>query len=176
MIRRVSMFALWLALSFAPATQAADPVLILLEHVENGRAVQTKIELKAGVVVSPDKAKPFDRWILRPGDALRSNVRPNDRVVQFYRITGGENQLLFMVNVRYYPGADGAWIPQFQLNEEPLVVRGPDGRWKPLTVIQGVPSLIVQTGSALPNAEGFKNSIELGFTTGPTPIDAWLVQ
>jgi hypothetical protein len=80
------------------------------------------------------------------------------------------------VRVRYFQNSEVKWVPQFQLNEEPLVVRGKDGRWKPLTTIHGVPNLIVQTGTALPNAEGYSTALELGFTTGATPIDAWQVQ
>jgi hypothetical protein len=164
-------------LGFAPGAQAAKPpVLMLLEHVENGKAVQTKIELKSGAVQSKDKGKPRDKWIVRAGDALASAVRPGDRAVNFYKITGGENTLMFIVRARYFQRDDGKWAPQFQLDEEPLVMRGRDGRWKPLTTIQGVPGLIVQSGGALPNAEGYAASLELGFTTGGMSIDAWVVQ
>jgi hypothetical protein len=178
MIRTFTRALLFLLLGFAPALQAAKPpVLLLLEHVaDDGKAVQTKIELKSGVVESKDKGKPRDKWIVRAGDALASAVRPGERAVGFYKTTGGENTLLFIVRARYYQRDDGKWVPQFQLNEEPLVMRGKDGKWKPLSVIQGVPSLIVQSGSALPNAEGYAATLELGFTTGGMPIDAWVVQ
>jgi len=96
--------------------------------------------------------------------------------VNFYKLGLGESTLLFIVRVRYYQNQDGKWVSHFQLNEEPLVMRGADGKWQPLTIIQGVPSLIMQTGTALPNAEGYAASLELGFTTGAMPIDAWLVQ
>ncbi|MEW6332588.1 MAG: hypothetical protein AB1560_14115, partial [Pseudomonadota bacterium] len=145
-------------------------------HVEDGKTVQTKIELISGVVESKDKGKPRAKWIVRAGDAITSETRPAERAVGFYKTTGGENTLLFIVKLRYYQRDDGKWVPRFQLNEEPLVMRGPDGKWKPLTVIQGVPNLIVQSGSALPNAEGYAASLELGFTSGTTPIDAWTVQ
>ncbi|GAB4512929.1 MAG: hypothetical protein Tsb0026_17160 [Sulfuricaulis sp.] len=174
MIRRLVLT--FLLLAFAPNLHAANTVLMLLEHTENDKAVQTKIEVKSGVVESKDKGKPHDKWTLRAGDAVTSGTRPGDRAVNFYKTTGGENTLLFVVKARYFQREDGKWAPRFQLNEEPLVMRGPDGKWKPLTVIQGVPSLIVQSGSALPNAEGYAASLELGFTTGGMPIDAWVVQ
>lgn len=176
MIRRITLALTILLLAFAPGARAADTVLMLLEHVADGKAVQTKIEIKSGVVESKDKGQPRDKWIARAGDAIQSETRPGDRAVNFYKITGGENTLLFVVKVRYFQREDSKWAPQFQLNEEPLVMRGADGKWKPLTVIQGVPSLIVQTGTALPNAEGYVASLELGFTTGGMPIDAWVVQ
>ena len=174
---RIASLALTaLLLAFAPGASAATAVLMLLEHVEAGKPVQTKIELKSGVVASKHKGMPRDKWVIRPGDAVKSDTRPGDRAVSFFKTTGGENTLLFIVKARYFQRDDGRWIPQFQLNEEPLVMRGADGRWKPLTVIQGVPSLIVQSGSALPNAEGYASSLELGFTVGAMPIDAWVVQ
>jgi hypothetical protein len=177
MLRHVALVLTVFLLVFAPGVQAAKPpVLMLLEHTENGKAVQTKIEMKSGVVESKHKGKPRDKWIVRAGDVFSPATRPGDRAVYFYKTTGGENTLMFIVKARYFQRDDGKWVPQFQLNEEPLVMRGKDGKWKPLTVIQGTPSLIVQTGSALPNAEGYATSLELGFTTGGMPIDAWLVQ
>ncbi|MCR4347812.1 MAG: hypothetical protein NUV55_11515 [Sulfuricaulis sp.] len=176
MIHRVTLFLTILLLAFAPGLHAAPVVLMILEHTEDTKAVQTKIEVKSGVVESKDKGKPREKWIIRAGESVSSETRPGERAVNFYKTTGGGSTLLFIVKARYYPNADGKWAPHFQLNEEPLVMRGPDGKWKPLTVIQGVPSLIVQTGTALPNAEGYAASLELGFTTGAMPIDAWLVQ
>jgi hypothetical protein len=177
MMRRLALALTIFLLGFAAGAQAAKPpVLMLLEHAADGKAVQTKIEMKSGVVESKDKGKPRSRWIIRAGDAIKSEIRPDERAVNFYQTTGGGNTLLFIVKARYYQRDDGKWVPQFQLNEEPLVMRGPDGKWKPLTVIQGVPSLIVQSGSALPNAEGYATSLELGFTVGSMPIDAWVVQ
>jgi hypothetical protein len=124
----------------------STPVLLLLEHTEAGKQIQTKIELKDGLVTSPEKGKPQTKWIIRAGDALKSEVHPGDRSVNFYQATGAENTLLFVVKVRYYQNATG------------------------------VPSLIVRTGTALPNAEGYFPSLEFGMTTGATSIDAWLVQ
>jgi len=177
MIRPAAVALMTLLLGIAPGLQAAKaPVLLLLEHAEAGKAVQTKIEIKGGLVQSKDKGKARDRWAIRAGDAISSDTRPGDRAVSFYKLGLGESTQLFVVKARYYQIPNGKWVPQFQLIEEPLVMRGPDGGWQPLTVIQGVPSLIMQTGTALPNAEGYAASLELGFTTGPLPIDAWIVQ
>ena len=99
------------------AHAAKPPVLMLLEHAtDDGKTVQTKIELKSGVVESKDKGKPRDKWIVRAGDALSSAIRPDDRAVNFYKTTGGENTLLFIVKARYFQRKDGKWVPQFQLN------------------------------------------------------------
>lgn len=163
-------------LSFTSVLPAASPpVLMLLEHTQAGKQIQTRIEAKDGLVASPDKGKPRAQWIIRAGDALKAGSRPGDRAVNFYQGTGTQSTLLFIVKVRYYQNAMGRWVPQFLLNEEPLAILK-NGRWQPLTGVQGVPGLIVRTGTALPNAEGYFPSLEFGLTTGATAIDAWLVQ
>ena len=171
-----SVVAAMLMMSFISVLHAASPpVLMLLEHTEAGKQIQTKIEVKDGLVASPDKGKPRAKWIIRAGDTLKSEVQPGDRSVNFYQSAGTQSTLLCIVKVRYYQNATGRWVPQFLLNEEPLVMRK-NGRWQPLTTVQGVPSLIVRTGTALPNAEGYFPSLEFGMSTGATSIDAWLVQ
>ena len=171
-----SVVAAMLLMSFISVLHAASPpVLMLLEHTQAGKPIQTKIEMKAGLVASPDKGKPQAKWIIRAGDALKSEVHPGDRSVNFYQSTGTQSTLLFIVKVRYYQNSTGRWVPQFLLDEEPMVMRK-NGRWQPLTTAQGVSSLIVQTGTALQNAEGYFPSLEFGMSTGVTSIDAWLVQ
>lgn len=154
---------------------SSKPVLMLLEHTQDGKPVQTPVELKAGLATSPEKGKPQAKWIIRAGDAFKAGPRPDDRSVNFYQGAGTHFNLLFIVKVRYYQNGTGRWVPQFLINEEPLVIRQ-DGRWQPLTTVQGVPNLIVQTGSALPNAEGYFPSLEFSMSTGAMSIDAWQVQ
>jgi len=157
------------------AAAATSPVLIVLAHTEGGKTIATKIEAKAGMVASPDKGKRQVQWGLRTGEAIKSATRPPDRVVSFYQGTGAQSALLFIVKLRYYPNNAGKWVAQFQLDQEPLVTRV-NGRWQPLTTVQGVPSLIVITSNTLPNAEGYFSSLDFSFTVGPTSIDAWSVQ
>ena len=153
---------------------SSTPVLMILVHAENGKQIATKIGTKSGTFLSPVKNKPQGKWVIRGGDAIKSAARPADRTVKFYKGTTSEGILLFIVKVRYFPDEKGGWVPQFQIDEEPLVVFE-NGRWRPLATVQGVPNLIMQTGSVLPNAEGYFVSLEFSFTTGPTPIDAWVV-
>lgn len=165
-----------LLLGFVPMLHAASaPVILLLEHTEDGKTVQTKIEAKNGLVASPDKGKLQAKWIIRAGDAIKSETRPGDRAVGFYQVAGNQNTLLFIVRARYYQNNDGRWEPRFQLNEEPQVIRK-NGQWQPLATAQGIPNLIARTGMALPNAEGYFSSLEFGFTTGAASIDAWQAQ
>ena len=165
-----------LLLSFTPGIHAASvPVLMVLQYTLAGNTIQTQIEAQGGPVASPDKGKPVAQWIISAGDAIQSTSRPGDRAVGFYQGAGNQGVLLFIIKVRYYQNSNRLWVPQFQLDEEPMVARI-NGRWQPLTTIQGVPSLIVQTGTALPNADGYLTSLEFGFTTGAMSIDGWIVQ
>ncbi len=154
---------------------ASVPVVMVLQYTLAGNTIQTQIEAQGGLVASPDRGKPVAQWIISAGDAIQSDSRPDDRVVSFYKGVGNEGILLFMIKVRYYQNSNGLWVPQFQLDEEPLVARI-NGRWQPLASVHGVPNLIVQTGNTLPNADGYFISLQFGFTTGPTTIDAWIVQ
>jgi hypothetical protein len=164
-----------LLMGFASVIQAASvPALLLLEYAEAGKRVQIRIEAKPGRVTSPAQGKPQAQWLLRTGDALKANAQPPDRVVGFYPSADAQSPI-FIVNVRYFRTAQGLWEPRFQINEEPLVARIND-HWVPLTNGQGIPGLIVQTSNTLPNAEGYFDSIQFGFTTGAAPIGAWSVQ
>ena len=164
----------WLVLA-GQAVAARPPVLVVLAHTDGGKTIAAKIETKAGLVASPDQGKRRAQWALRTGETVKSATRPADRVVSFYQGTGTQTALLFIVKTRYYPNNDGKWVPQFLIDQEPLVTRV-NGRWQPLTTVQGVPSLIVITSNTLPNAEGYYSALDFSFTTGPTSIDAWQVQ
>ncbi|MHB8534867.1 MAG: hypothetical protein ACYDBW_05410 [Sulfuricaulis sp.] len=151
------------------------PALLYLAHTEAGKLIETRIEITSGQNISPDKSKPQEMWLIRSGDTIVSTTPPANRAVSFYKSANGGVMLIFIVKVRYFPDEKGGWVPKFQLNEEPLVTRI-NGRWQPLTTGQGMPGLVVQTGSILPNAEGYFTSLEFSFSTGPSSIDAWLVQ
>ena len=174
MLRRL-VLALAALVAAGYAAAATPPVLMVLAHAEGDKAVATKIEAKAGLVASPDKGKRQLQWILRAGEAIQSATRPADRVVGFYQVTGNQSALLFLVRMRYYPNREGKWVAQFQIDQEPLVVRKGNG-WQPLTTVQGVPSLIMLTSNTLPNAEGYYSALDFRFTAGPMSIDAWSVQ
>ena len=162
----------------APAGDAV-PVLLVLEHAEAGKPVGVNVEAVAGVFLSPERGKPQDKWIVRPGHGIRSENRPGDRLVALYRGTGAagaERVLLAIIHIRYFTDKTAAaWMPRFMLVEEPLVARTKDG-WKPFTALRGAPSLIVLSGGVLPNAEGFYPALELGFSVDKMQIDSWAVQ
>jgi len=163
-------------LGFTPNLLAASaPVLMVLQHAEADKLVETKIETKGGKVLSPEAGKPQQRWVIRVGDVIKSAEQPANRVVSFYKDSGSEGTRLFVVQVRYFQNSEGRWVPKFLLSEEPTMVRRGD-RWIPFTTTQGVSNLIAQTGNTLPNAEGYYPSLEIGLTTGALAIDFWVVQ
>jgi hypothetical protein len=168
-----------LVLSLAPAlADDADterPVLMVLEHVENGKRITTPVEAKRGAALSPARGRAHEKWTIRPGTVFNTAARPGDVVVELYRGADKERIHVGTVGIRYFRDKRGVWVPRFQLSQEPLLVRDKDG-WKPLTSLRGAPSLIVITSSTLPNAEGFYPALEFGLTTGRMQIDSWVVK
>ena len=156
---------------------AADvPILIQLEYRnQDGEHIRTEIEAKPGLIASPLENRTQTKWAIRSGEAIKSNHRPGDRIVNFYKGAGLHGILLCTINVRYFRDSSGQWIPRYQLNQQPLV-RWDGGRWKPVFEVRGVPNLVVLTGSSLPNAEGFYPSLEFGMTSSRTTIDSWNVK
>jgi len=152
--------------------QADTAVLMVLAHTENGRLVRVGVPAARGAFLSPSRGKEFDRWAVQPGNALVGGKQPDDVLVELYRGAESQRILVCAIGIRYFRDARGAWVPHYQLNQEPLVARDADGRWQPLP---GVP-LIMLTGSTLPNAEGFYPALEFGLTAGLLEIDSWVVR
>ncbi len=170
------VLAILLLLVFAaPRPVVAAPVIMLLEHMENGERISTEIEAVPDLKASPHAGKGQLSFAILPGDAFNTKQRPNDRTVHLFRIVGLERVPLCTVGVRYYKNRKNKWLPHFQLNQEPLFIRK-DKRWVPLTTVKGIATLIVLTSSTLPNAEGYYPSLEFGLTTGLTFIDSWVVR
>ena len=168
-------------IGFSPTTLADEededevPVIMVLEHTENGKQVGVNIEAIRGVFLSPHRGQSQPKWAIRPGHTLRAPSRPAAQLVELYKGTPREPILISRIIIKYFRNGEGNWVPHFLLNQEPLVVR--DGnRWKPLLTIQGVPSLLVLTGPTLPNAEGFYPKLDFKLSTGPLAIDFWVVK
>jgi hypothetical protein len=167
---------LLLLVTAAPCPVVAAPVIMLLEHIEDGQRISTKIKAVSDFKASPHAGKGRSSFAILPGDALDTKQRPNDRIVHLFRQMGLARVPLCAVNVRYYKNREKEWLPHFQLNQEPLFVRK-NGRWVPLSQVKsGITSLIVLVSNTLPNAEGYYPSLEFGLTTGLTFIDSWVVR
>lgn len=158
----------------SPLVHAA-PVIMVLQSLGKGEQIQAKIEAVPDLTTSPHAGKAQAKWSVLPGEAIKSPGRPAERVVHLLRKVGLEYQHLCSIKLRYYPAKQGVWVPHFQLDEQPAVVRK-NGRWQPITTVRGLPSLVVLTSSTLPNAEGFYPSLEFGLTIGLMSIDSWIVR
>ena len=158
----------------SPLVHAA-PVIMVLQSQVNGNPIKAKVEAVADLVTSPLAGKALPKWSVVPGEPIKSLQRPAERVVHLLRKVGLEYQHLCSIKLRYYPAKQGVWLPHFQLDEQPAVVRK-NGRWQPITTVRGLPSLVVLTSSTLPNAEGFYPSLEFGLTIGLMSIDSWIVR
>ena len=163
------------ALALAAPFAHAAPVIMILQSQLQGSLIQAEVEAVPELVTSPLAGKALPKWSVVPGEAVKSKQRPQDRVVHLLRKVGLEYQHICSINLRYFPDKQGAWLPHFQLDEQPAVVRK-NGRWQPLTTVRGLPSLVVLTSNTLPNAEGFYSSLEFGLTLGLMSIDSWIVR
>ncbi|MBI3574114.1 MAG: hypothetical protein HY083_00385 [Gammaproteobacteria bacterium] len=155
---------------------AAAPVLLTLESADPGKPrVSVTIKAEGGLTASPTRGQTREKWTLRPGEALTSDVRPADRLVELYQASGTQATLLCAVQVRYFQNRDGQWQPHYVMIDEPLVMRQGE-RWLPGTALRGNAALVVLTSVTLPNAEGFYPTLEFGLSIGTTPIDYWQVK
>jgi len=181
-VRRSFQILLGLVMSAAVAAQTPtilpdeDLNLMVLEHREKDKILLAKVPAKAGTTASPLKGKPLDKIRVLPGNALAGGARPGDIVVEFQRGNGIETGTVCAITIRYFADARGFWVPHFRMNEEMLVTRGPDGRWRPLNIGSGAPSFPVLTGTSLPNADGFFPTLEFGLTNGMLHIDSWTIR
>ncbi len=158
------------------AVHAAAPVLLTLESADPGKPrVSATIKAEGGLTASPTRARPREKWSLKPGEALASETRPADRLVELYQASGTQTVLLCAVQVRYFRNKDGEWQPHYAMLDEPLVTRVGE-KWLPVTALRGNAALVVLTNATLPNAEGFYSALEFGLSTGTTPIDYWQVR
>ena len=171
-----NFFSLLVLLLITATVHADDPVLMLLEHTEKGQPVQTKVPAKAGEAVSPLSGKALEKIRVLPGNPLSLEQRPADVTVELRRGSGIGASAVCAITVRYFRNARGLWVPHFKLIEEVLVTRDPSGRWRPISLARGMPSLMVMIGTSLPNTEGFYAMLELGLTNGTLQIDSWTMR
>jgi len=164
----VLIVALWVA---TPSANAADRVLFTLESPPGAAPEPVVLSvLEIPGVQRPGSIKAFRTWTLKPGDRLRLDNQPPDRVVELFSGTALAPSLLCRIAVRYYASSEG-WTPNFRLDEEPAVAFV-NGRWQPVGGFTG----LVQFGNSLPNGDGFFPAIEFGQGSGDLAIVSWQVR
>ena len=167
----MSLPALAILLLSFPAHAAG--VLMILEHSELGKPIETKIKVQRGMIPFSNKGRPLLNCTLRPGKSIKSRIQPGDRTVGFYRVTNRDKNLLFFVKVRYYRDHQGKWVPYFQFAQEPLISLDANGA--PTTTLPSMSGAVLIVSNSLPNIDGYYPYLELTFSEG-TVIDAWSVQ
>lgn len=153
----------------ASSAMADERTLFTIESTQTTKPVALSI-LDVSGAQRPDAIPAFSRWTIKPGDPLRVDAQPSDRVVDLFTGTTLAPTLLCRVVLRYYRGSEG-WKPQFRLEEQPAVAYV-NGRWQPIGDIGG----LVRFGNTLPNGDGFSPTIEFGASAGDLPIVAWQVR
>jgi len=154
-------------------TQAAEaPVLAVLEHTSGLFGKRTDVLAKPGVTASPLARKPTLVWTLRDGKTLKQQNPPADRIIQFYRATEKDPELVCTVVVHYARSSSG-WRPAYQLVPPPTVTVD---NGKLIPVDTGLAGSIRAIQTASESAEGFVYTLRFGSNTGPIQIDLWDVQ
>ena len=162
----------------APALRAdtAPPTLLVLEHVEGGRKIQTPVAAKPGPTTSPLNGKLLNKIAVLPGTALALSMQPMDVLVELYRGATVGGELLCAIRIRYFPDKDGKYAPTYQLYREPAVIRSPGGRWIPIESACSAPTSTTMNAPLPANGDGFYPSFEFGLLNGPLQIDSWVVR
>jgi len=178
LFRLTSLFAalatLWLLGAHA---DEPPPVLMVMDYQVGANHMPQPVPMKLGEFTPSEALPGADKLRILPGDAFPAEAaRPSDRAVELYQSTTQARSLVCIVHVRYFRNPRGQWAANFQLVEQPLVARDANGNWKPFSEIRGAPGLIVLTGSALPNAEGFYPSLEFGMNLKKVYVNSWAVR
>lgn len=157
-----------------PDKPASVPDLMVLQFRDGQNLGRFRIKVEPGATEVPIKGVRPLQWTILPGAAIDAPAQPPNRLVELYRGTPQQSQLVCRIGVRYFRARNGLWVAHFLLIEEPLVARRGD-RWVPFTAVQGDADLIILTSSTLPNADGYYPSLEFGFNGQARPIDFWVV-
>ncbi|MDH4133905.1 MAG: hypothetical protein OEV31_03885 [Gammaproteobacteria bacterium] len=166
--------ALLLTAPASPVFAAETPIVAVLRYSDGWFAPRAKIRLASGTVASPLAGTARARWALLPGDTLRQNSQPAERLIQFYNIQGNTVRVLCSVMVKYTLTPDG-WKPRYTLVLQPQI-----------SLENGKPSLIPDEDTARggihvltatsPDGDGFYGGLVFADIQGAVSIDAWEVQ
>jgi len=148
------------------------PTLLVLQHQYGGQMISWTIPAQPGQYAAPTTGLAMPGWTISPGAPI-SGTRPPDWVVRFYTQGRIKPKLLCLVDVRYFP-AGNDWQPYYRLDEE-MFFAHKGGRWVPLTLTGGLPSLITYTPVGFANAAGYYRALNFSQTTGPITLIGWNV-
>lgn len=156
---------------------AAKDALLFLEYAQGDKRIAWAITDKPEPLRPPTKNPSALSWHLRQGTPVTAASMPAPRRVDFYQGEGAQRQLIFALEVRYFPGKDnksgqrGKWLPHYRLHQELLFVRDEGGQWRPLETLDEVPLAVDYRSPTLPNAQGYYAELDFGLTVGQLRID-----
>ena len=155
----------------------APPALMRLGYIENGEPVETVVPAKPGAAPSPLRDKALPSLTILPGTAVALGARPSDVVVDFYHgaaTIGGD--LLCSIRIRYFRNDDGKFVPRYQIYQDPVVFRGPGGRWIPIESVCANRALLKFRAPGERSRDGFHATFEFGLKDRALRIDSWVVR
>ncbi|MDA8360594.1 MAG: hypothetical protein M0Z44_01125 [Gammaproteobacteria bacterium] len=147
------------------------PSLLVLNHVHDGQTITLSVPAQPGEYPAPTPYVGATNWTIEPG-APRSSPQP-DMEVKLYAVRRTGAALLCEVGVRYFP-VNGGYVPYYRLNEQ-LYFAHKNGHWLPITVIDGLPSMVTFTPVGFANAAGYYQGMTISQTTGPIRLAGFAV-
>ncbi len=137
-----------------------------------GQTLRWSVAAHSGTTPAPAQTLAVPAWTIRQGSPV-SGRQPPQRVVRFYAPGRVKPKLLCLVDVRYF--RDGRrWRPYYRMDEQMFFTKRA-GRWVPLALMHGVPSLISATPTGFANAAGYVRGLTFSQTTGPITLVGWQV-
>ena len=117
-----------------------------------------------------------DTWRIHGGtvfDQQPSSRRPI--LVELHGKVGPVRKLVAKVMVQYQQNTEGKWQPLYQFDQEPLMVKTPQG-WQPLFDSRESPEILGVINRDFPNAAGYRSYIDFKIQRGKIIIDSWNVK
>lgn len=161
--------ALTLSACFCAFPASAGTLLVLAAKGQPPVAIADA----PGLVTAPNAGLTSEVWNVMPGDSRRQTLRPPPERVDLYQRVNGALKLSASILVSYTGGGLLPWTPVYQMNEQIYFTRDPGGRWKPLALTDGVPSMVDYGSTSPANAQGYYASLHFQSVSGPIRVDAW---
>lgn len=117
-----------------------------------------------------------DAWRIFDGSLMEQRPKNlNPIMVELHGTVGKVRKIIARVMVRYYQDERGLWQPLYQLNQEPLMVKTPQG-WRPLFDTRESPEVLGVMNRGHPNPAGYRPSIDFKVQRGKVSIDSWVIK
>lgn len=151
---------------------SGPPSLLVLSHHHDGQLFTWTIPSQFGTYAAPVAGLTVSGWTVEGGTVVNGSL-PANRVVRFYAQGRTGPKLLCLIDVRYFATSQG-WQPYYKMDEE-MFFTHQNGRWIPLNIVNGIPSIITYTPIGFANAAGYYPGLHFFQTTAPITLTGWQV-